>query len=476
MVPYARMRTFTSIVSLAFCGLFVACSSDNPPPDPGIFVTVTGQESDTWTRSPAPAKAELRQSDAAGANFTTLAALTVPPAPYTFTGTDQTGGGAFEIDGLDADGTTLVRGRTVVLEQETLADQTVPIFVQRTGTWARSPDNLDNPHQSAVAALAFDRYLILAGSAGSATGDTALPDVYDLVDWQTLHGETDFPLAPTAMLVSGSIALLVADDQGVWLDLTSGDNAPADPPNGLTFAEVAGGRTVAASDGTLYLVGAARSTGDPTSAVLRVDAAGNMDALRLTGPRLGAAVGFAPGLGLLVAGGSADSFGFEMLAPGASAFVSLAYPSDPIQGAAIVAVPSDTAPATGARASSASAATSTVVLLGGHDPTTGAPGPTRLLDPSCGSSCAATPGRNLEGPFDEAQGFLVDDGAFFVGTGTGGETKTLHLKGGALTFVPLRVPRSGATAVALPNGAIAVAGGTALADGTPALAVETFLP
>jgi hypothetical protein len=45
----------------------------------------------------------------------------------------------------------------------------------------------------------------------------------------------------------------------------------------------------------------------------------------------------------------------------------------------------------------------------------------------------------------------------------------------AVTEMPLREPRRGATAVPAPNGTLALMGGVHL-DGTPALSVEMFFP
>jgi hypothetical protein len=263
----------------------------------------------------------------------------------------------------------------------------------------------------------------------------------------------------------------------VWSDLTTGDSRTADLPPGLSsFADVAGGRTITAPDGTSYLVGATRMSGDPTSAVLRIDPYGSMDVLDLTAPRLGAAAAFAPALGLVLVGGSTDAFGIEMLGAGSSAFVSLAYPADPVQGAALVALTPDLAPPP-ASGMARPGTNPTMVLVGGRDVKTNAPAPTRLIDPSCGASCAPVMAGMLAGPFDQAEGFSIDDGALFVGTAESGETKALHLTaGGVMAAAPFRIPRKGATPVALANGAVAVAGGLAVADAAPALAVETFLP
>ena len=70
-------------------------------------------------------------------------------------------------------------------------------------------------------------------------------------------------------------ALLAIDETGAtWLDLTSDRTNSVSAPEGLTFAEIAGGATVEMADGTLFIVGATRSTGDPTSKVLRIDTDG----------------------------------------------------------------------------------------------------------------------------------------------------------------------------------------------------------
>ena len=105
----------------------------------------------------------------------------------------------------------------------------------------------------------------------------------------------------------------------------------------IVEAESNGGRSIVASDGSVYVVGATR--GDPpTAAVVHVAADGVLTSATLSAARRGAAAAWVEGRGLVVVAGNASAAGVELLADGAKAFVPLAFTADATVGAAVVAL------------------------------------------------------------------------------------------------------------------------------------------
>ncbi len=259
-------------------------------------------------------------------------------------------------------------------------------------------------------------------------------------------------------VVDVTLAVFVGDDWAVTVDTASGAQTTVTLPAGLdNFGEIAGGRTIVAGDGSAYIVGATRAA-SPTSAVLRLSSSGVPTVLRLGTPRAGAAATWAAGRGLVVAGGSSEGAGAELIADGASAFSPVPYPADPTTGAALITTDADTA-----------------LRLGGRD-AQGDPAPTVALALGCAKDCVpadATPAIAL----DDAQAFGFDGGDIAVVGSAGGLTQVVHIGAGTNVAepLPLREPRSGATALLAPTGQLALVGGTH-PDGSPASSIELFLP
>ena len=135
-----------------------------------------------------------------------------------------------------------------------------------------------------------------------------------------------------------------ADGTAKYFDL--GSNTAADLPSltGGSFADIAGGATITGDSGIQYIVGATRSTGTPTAAILEIDPSDTSDTnyqvagrphwLNLANARLGASATWVEGRGLVVAGGSATAPGVEVLAPSAAVAAPLAFaPDDTVDGA-----------------------------------------------------------------------------------------------------------------------------------------------
>jgi hypothetical protein len=259
-------------------------------------------------------------------------------------------------------------------------------------------------------------------------------------------------------VIVGSVVLGVGADFANWYDLDYGRFQVAELPSGLTsFAEIAGGQAIAGPEGSAFIVGGTRS-GEPTDKVLAISKTGQLSTIVLIGARSGAAASWIEGRGLVVAGGSEAAAGAELLAPGATAFVPLAYPPDGARGASLAALDS-----------------ARVLRIGGKLPDA-SPAPTVELSLACGTDCVATP-RGLATGLDEARSFVLGaEQVLNVGLDATGETRALLLEGDQQVPVPLREPRRHASAARLPTGHVAIVGGTRVSDGSQARAVELFTP
>ena len=235
-----------------------------------------------------------------------------------------------------------------------------------------------------------------------------------------------------------------------------------DPPAGLTFSEVSGGATLALSDGTLFIVGCTRTSGEPTAKVLRVGVDGKFSAVSLATPRLGSAAAVV-GDTLVVVGGNTTRAGVEVLRAGESAFGPLAFPPE-----------ASGSPEAGSSLVLAQAGNQTLVL-GGNG--TEGPLPVRTLDFSCTaaaarwfrSRCLPLPS---PGPwrFPSRPGFR----SWWASPPTARRTPSSSM-------VPRRRRPSpsalfgcgeGATGVTLPNGQVALVGGSGVETGAAASALE----
>lgn len=371
---------------------------------------------------------------------------------------------SFEARGQDAAGNTVVVGRS--LSGITLGSSpTIDLFVQRVGSWARPPGELSRTHLGGVAGVMGERYLYLSGgdSALGAAGAEATPEAaefYDLLTLAPVRSEP-FPRAARSLASFVDAALLIGDDGASWVDFAAQTDAVVSPPAGMaSFAAVAGGAAVLAPSGNVYVVGATRA-GEPSADVLEVSEAGQMALHKLTAPRSGASAAWVTGVGLVVAGGSADAPGMEALIEGAADFAARPFAPIPTAGAALVV--------TGRSASGQVE----VALLGGLEGSEAAP--PLLLDAACSMDCAATaltlPLPSLTGAsaYATAAGRVILVGAE---ASTGMFTAvSVDLDAGAVDALPLREPRRGAVALPSPDGALFVMGG-AHEDGSPAVTVE----
>ncbi len=438
------MRAGLALAAMALAG----CGSELV--EPGQLYLVHGDEPDPFLQSPEVKRVVVERVADSG-KATTIVDQAAPPSRIELS---QGGIASFRLEGTDASDALRVYGRSIPIQTAGVAALSLPLFVSRTGAFARAPGQLQGQvGQSPALAMVGGRFLF---GAGGADGERAGTDSYDLGVWAPIKSPLSLgcPTPPCRILSVASVEttlLAVGSDWAIWVDLANGSNGEAEPPSGLgSWAGIAGGRTVDAGQAGRFIVGPTRE-GEPSNLAVRLTAELELETITLA-TRAGAAASWVSGRGLAVVGGSDSSAGVEIVAPGSTAGVVLPYPPDPTTGAALVA------------------RDDRVWRVGGRS--AGADAPSVELSLICGSNCtAAQIGNPLSlGPcqaFDRAGEVLI------VGVDAAGKTRAKAGLDGA--SIPLRVPRSGGSALALPTGHIALLGGTA-DNGGPVTQLELFAP
>lgn len=438
-------------LALAFAGLlaFTACKSS---PDQGTIEPVW--VTDPFTVTPAVTTVALDGISADGGVTSLVKAQPISQTAATSIDMgdfDESDVYAVRFTGFGADGGTLVQGETLPIELGALASTTLSVFVERTGTLAQMPSPLADGRNAPLVGILGGEYIFEAGGTDSATSTTT--NLYDLVAYAPLESPPTFTAAPLSMALSDLQVLVIATvsgtTSGTWLDTTTGDTTAASAPSGAGWDDVAGGLTVLANNGTEYIVGATRPTGPATAAVLVVSTSQQLTWAFLNTPRSGAAAGWAPTLSeLVVAGGSANGAGVEVLGEAAAVATSLsAYPSDPTIGGGIDALDS---------AHMLYVAGSAARVIN--------------LSTACDAPCTENAwDAGLPTPLTFAQVFDIDStSAFVVGETDGGGSLAYRVSPSLVQPIPFAVPRSHARAVRLPMGQVAVVGGSTW--------VESFTP
>lgn len=437
------------------CLLTTGCGQELLPT--GQAELVTGHEKDTWTAKPAPVHVVVDKLLSSSGDKVSIASAHAPLDHFSL---GMGAAGVYRVAARDTQQVVRVEGWSVEIDPAAVAAHTVPLFIQRSDAFARPPGLLGTDQGTAPPAAVFGSRHLLLGGAAQAT--KVVLDGYDLGLWRPDATTTsiDCPSKPCrfrSLAVVGSVALAIGDDWGVWYDVDAGTSGKAPLPDGLSsFADVAGGETITAPDGSAWIVGATRSD-PPSASVLHINADETLTTLSLVTPRAGASAAWVEGRGLVVAGGSNQGAGVELASSDATAFKAVGYAADPTTGAGLVALDG-----------------STVLRAGGLD-AQGQPAATVALALGCGSTCQPST-RGDPVPLDRARAFRFDSGdVLVVGADDAGMTQAIRLTAGIQTPIPLREPRKGATAVLAPTGQVAVVGGVH-ADLTPARSVELYLP
>lgn len=435
------------------------------PATPWLSLEITpGHETDAFSREPAITTMTIRALNSGQAVI--AATESAPGGTFSLGEFSPDEFVSLEVEGRDATNDVRVRGRSMGVTLGDVGGTFFPVFAQRVNEFARPPLALTEAHTGGVAASVGERFLLLTGGTGD---DPSRASYYDLFSFGPAAGGVLPRVAETLVVVGSGTTLLVIGKPsdggavgGSWVDFAAGTVTDAELPNGLdSFASVAGGGVVRSASGESYVVGGTR-TSSASDRVLVVGQDGSLKAVRLTSPRLGAAAAWVDGVGLVVVGGSISAPGLETLSAGASAFFARAYVEDPVVGAAAVA----------------SGNPGELLLIGGL--LDGKAAATRSLSPGCATACTSTTidANGLAAALTHCQGYLAGPGLLLAVCEDAASHETavrrITLAPSAVYDVPLREPRSGATALSTPLGSLAVLGGTRISDGQPALTVESW--
>jgi hypothetical protein len=453
----------------------------------GTIQIVTGEETDTFTQSPVPTTIVVQAEDPTTSDKTQLATAPYPTSTIDLGKQDENAVASLLVTASDASGNELIYGASIPLEYGALDGETLPIFVQRVGQNARLPDPPADSRQAPTLAVLSDRFLILGGGSDASTSLTT--QVYDFAQYGPLDPPPVLPIAPASMPIVGTVALLLdtagdADYYDFSQDTTS-TVMPLVDGSGFTFADVAGGQTIydgTDGNGYVFVVGATRTTGAPTAAVLMINPndtsnaaypTGNLSWLSLTAPRLGASAAWVAGEGLVIAAGSATANGAELIASSATQTqtrgLALPFPADASTGAGMTALGQQ------------------FVLLAGGLTASGADAGVRELDLGCvpagNMPCAPTAWGPNNGAlpvaitaasaftFDAAHAFVVGSEPMAGTSTTPGLTHTFTLTAAGATEVPTKVPHTNASAIVSPMlSSVLIIGGASGGE------IESFTP
>ncbi|MEM6787725.1 MAG: hypothetical protein AAF715_09420 [Myxococcota bacterium] len=469
-----RPKGFRAAVVLAAAATAGGGATACGEPEPLIVDVIVGQETDTFSREPAVTRVELR---AVGPGGQTLTAGRAAPGGEVSLGalSDETLV-RFDVEGTDVDAVTRVRGRSLSVLIGGVEGGPIPVFAARLARWSRPPGTLAHGHAFGHGGIVGERFVFLTGGEGL-EGDAERIAFYDLLGWNGSPGAT-LPVAAESLAVSvdGRATLLLAGDTATWVVFDDDTRIPMAAPEGLSsFADVSGGRTVVGPDAT-FIVGATRTRGAPTDRVLVVEADRSLRTARLVRPRAGAAATWVDGVGLVVAGGSEEAPGVEVVAYDPEVRVleatSRPFAADPTVGATAVAVNGEPWLVCGTNAAGEAA-------------------PLRRLDlAGCVEGCAAE--TQAEAPptslvrcdgFTDGPTGMITIGSTVTSASSGASPPLgpaaafrIDLDAGLWTELPLREPRIGPAVTPTPNGAIALLGGRAPDDGRPVLSVELLFP
>lgn len=441
------------------CGLsllLVAGCADDAELGPGKVKIFTGLETDGWSAPPAVERVEVVREDTEG-DRTEYATLDAPDDAVTLSFPIRGSTAFFEVTGYDDEDEPVLGGRSFLLYPDGLEGATVPLFVGRKRRFSRPGALAGAPGDAPALGLLGGRFLITTGLALSSAVNL---HSYDFGLWYaTGTDQFDCPTpgectVRSMAIVNGVITILVADQWATWTDFSTTYSGELTVPAGLDdFADVAGGATVDTADLTAYVVGPTRA--EATDAVLRVALDGALSAHATAVPRAGAAAAWVAERGLVVAGGSAEGAGVELLGDQAREFVSLPFSADATAGAALVPIDD-----------------SIVMRLGGLD-AGGAYAPTVALDLGCTDDCSPT---THSAPIEltDVQAFRLEERILAIGTDADGLTAARLIEADGVTELQLRERRAGARALMTYLGHVVVAGGT-LETGGAATSIELFI-
>jgi hypothetical protein len=407
--------------------------------DPSATVAITvGEELDAFSRAPAPTTLIVENVGLDG-TVSLLSRSTLPADQISLGDKPKTDAGAFRVTGLDATGKVLLKGESLFVQFGALENAALEVFVQRTGELARfprGPAQLDSPRVS----IAVGRYIVAATDTSTF--------LYDLMLLTTAPPLPVLSRPAKSLATFGTAAVIVDEVGATTLDLSSGSASDLPAPTGGTFAEIAGGETIQAGDGSFYIVGATRASG-PTERVYAVATDGTARFAALVTPREGACAAWVDGRGLFVYGGGGAEAAGELLAPGSSVFTKLPLAADPVKGCGATALD-----------------TSHVLVVGGVGSPTDVNGAAqaRVIDLACTVDCKPAPWPGTLPLVRAGAMALGANAALVLGEDASGASRVFRAAPDGPKEIPLKVPRRGARLTTLP-----VAGTAAIVGGAPSI-------
>jgi hypothetical protein len=445
-----------------------ACDSN----DSGTLQIVTGEETASYvfTEAPAPTTLTVYAIDSSD-TYTQIGQGDAGTTDIDLGDQDESNAATIMVLGTTANGTDVVAGVSLALQYGALVGGTLPVFTQRTNEWARLPNPPTDARQNPTLAILSGEFLFIGGGSWSMANTSAAETIqlYDFAPLAPVSSPPTLPLVPLSMPVIGTVALILGPDGSAgYYDFSQDIQGNVSPPTSeYTFADVAGGQVIYDYDGNsgtldaVFVVGATRTLGTPTQAVLEIDAtntsvtaypSGNLIWLSLSAPRLGAAAAWT-GSELVITGGSATAAGVETILPTGS----------PVSGTPNTQFPPD--PSMGAGAAQYGGGPYQVLLAGGVTPTGEDPG-VRLLNLNCTQPCTTgltTVWGSLSTPVTSASTFLITGNgatstmspyaALVVGNElVSGLTHTYLLNSAGATELQPKVPHYNASAIQSPLG------------------------
>jgi len=439
------------------CVLLAGCSEEDPP----VVIEITvGWEKLAFQDAPAVLTLDVAAIDPGEAVIAT--ATTTPGGSFSLGEVPPDQLLRIEAHGRDAAGIERMKAKSLVALAGGIESDLWPVFIQRTGAFARPPGELLHGHVNGVGGVLGERFLFVTGGTGipgSEPGEPGTIAYYDMLALSSTAGARVDNIAPRSLVVSadGSAILLIDDQRAVWVDFDVGVQE-VELPAGLTsFADVAGGMTVDGPEAS-FVVGATRLEA-PSDRVLVVFPDRSIGVATLPAPRTGAAATWIENAGLAIAGGNDTVDGVDLLRIDAQQAQPIGFVADPVVGAG----------------ATAGEGAGELVLVCGRD---GAemPAPARLLNLSC-TQCEPTMlDFALPEALDRCSVYNGPNGFIVVGADGTGEMRAFLINSvPEVSEIALRDRRRGAVVAPAPNGTLAVIGGEKL-DGTPALTIESLMP
>ena len=162
------MTRSSLVLAAALGGAALGC---NNSVDSGTIQIITDEEAGTFSASPAPTELQIA---AVSADASAVLATAQLPTDTIDLGqlSESSAVESLQVTGFDAAKARRVFGASLPLQYGALAGQTIPIFVQRTGDFARLPGPLTDARQSPVMAVLQGEFLLVAGGSDSSLAST----------------------------------------------------------------------------------------------------------------------------------------------------------------------------------------------------------------------------------------------------------------------------------------------------------------